>query len=86
MLKRIAYLPANPLILLMKTHDIRSYPWFSVGSDNDAIKVLDYAQAVTTERKIVSAVSSASVTEIEGLFAVERRSGVGVRHSHLADA
>jgi hypothetical protein len=41
-------LPANTIILLVKTDYIGVDLWFAIGTNDDRIKVFDYAETVAT--------------------------------------
>lgn len=69
----VGVLPADAVVLLVQTDDVGMRRGFAVTADDDGIEILDHAQAVAAEGKIVGAVTGTTVSEIEGLLSLERR-------------
>jgi len=74
----VGVFPVNTVILLVNTNNIRRLLRRAIRTHDDAVEVLDHAEAVAAELQVVAAVAQAAVAEVEGLFAVERGAGVGV--------
>ena len=53
--------------------------------DNDSVEVFNNTKTVTSERKIVGAISGATITKVKGLLSLEGRTSICVGDSHLAD-
>ncbi len=55
----------------METHDVGEDRGGSIVGSGDGVKVLDVAETITSQLEVVGADSSSSVSEIEGLLALE---------------
>lgn len=77
----VGVLPADAVVLLVHADDVGCDFALAVGAGDDAVQVLDHAQAVTAELEVVRAVPEAAVAEVERLLAVEGCARVGVGDS-----
>lgn len=81
----VGVLPANTLILLMQADNVGVDLALTIIVDNDSVEVFNNTKTVTSERKIVGAISGATITKVKGLLSLEGRTSICVGDSHLAD-
>ena len=81
----VSVLPANAIVLLMQTDDIRSMLDLIVSSNQHAIKVLDHTETIASKGEIVGTVASSAISKVKGLLPVKWIPSVGVWDRHLAD-
>jgi hypothetical protein len=65
--------PVDAVVLFVDADDVWRLLALAVRADDHAVKILDDSQAVAAELQVVGAVAETTVTEVEGLFAVEWR-------------
>lgn len=76
----VGVLPADAIVLLMDTDNVRSEFTTSVWPSDDAVEIFDHSETITAQLQVVRAVPEATVAEVEGLFTMERRTGISVGH------
>lgn len=81
----VCVFPADTFVLFVQADDIGVDLALAFVVDDDGVKVLDYAQAITAQSEVVGAVAGSTVTEIKSLLSLERRTCVCIRDSHLTD-
>lgn len=64
-------LPADTVVLFVHTNDVGSKLAFTIRAGNNAVKVLDNAETVAAQFKVVGAMTKATITEVESLLAVK---------------
>lgn len=82
----VGVFPADAVVLFVQAHHVRRDLGSPVGPRADPVKVLDHAEAVAAQRKVVGAVTRSTVTKVEGLLAWEHASWIGVWHRHFTHA
>ena len=81
----VGMFPEDAGVLLMNTDYIRARIWVALVVREDCIHIVNSAEAVTAEFKVVGHDPGTDVAQIKGCFAVQRGPGVCVGDVHIGE-
>lgn len=80
----VGVLPIDAVVLFVDTDYVWCLLSRAISSDNNTVKILDHAQAVTAELQVICAMAKTTIAKVESLLAVERCSWICIRYALLS--